>query len=155
MNIDYIHEPTDLQCGQAVLAMLLGTTAEYICEYLGNSRETDLREMKRVLTDHGINFSPERKQAQTVFDLPRCALLSLETPRCWHWSLYADGVFYDPEHGILGDFPPSARRFYWKIFPETLFPMGLATAGGSFMSVVFCTGLFLLLQRQKRQEKGI
>lgn len=94
MNIDYIHEPTDLQCGQAVLAMLLGTTAEYICEYLGNSRETDLREMKRVLTDHGINFSPERKQAQTVFDLPRCALLSLETPRCWHWSLYADGVFY-------------------------------------------------------------
>ena len=55
MNIDYIHEPTDLQCGQAVLAMLLGTTAEYICEYLGNSRETDLREMKRVLTDHGIN----------------------------------------------------------------------------------------------------
>ena len=93
MNIDYIHEPTDLQCGQAVLAMLLGTTAEYICEYLGNSRETDLREMKRVLTDHGINFSPERKQAQTVFDLPRCALLSLETPRCWHWSLYADGVF--------------------------------------------------------------
>ena len=42
-----------------------------------------------------------------------------------------------------------------KIFPETLFPMGLATAGGSFMSVVFCTGLFLLLQRQKRQEKGI
>ena len=46
MNIDYIHEPTDLQCGQAVLAMLLGTTAEYICEYLGNSRETDLREMK-------------------------------------------------------------------------------------------------------------
>ena len=109
MNIDYIHEPTDLQCGQAVLAMLLGTTAEYICEYLGNSRETDLREMKRVLTDHGINFSPERKQAQTVFDLPRCALLSLETPRCWHWSLYADGVFYDPEHGILGDFPPRTR----------------------------------------------
>ena len=47
------------------------------------------------------------------------------------------------------------QRFGLKIFPETLFPMGLATAGGSFMSVVFCTGLFLLLQRQKRQEKGI
>ena len=106
MNIDYIHEPTDLQCGQAVLAMLLGTTAEYICEYLGNDRETDLREMKRVLTDHGIKFSPERKQAQTVSDLPRCALLSLETPRCWHWSLYADGVFYDPEHGDNVIAPP-------------------------------------------------
>ena len=43
MNIDYIHEPTDLQCGQAVLAMLLGTTAEYICEYLGNSTELIFR----------------------------------------------------------------------------------------------------------------
>ena len=60
MKIDYIHEPTDLQCGQAVLAMLLGTTAEYICQYLDNDRETDLREMKRVLTEHGIGFSPQR-----------------------------------------------------------------------------------------------
>ena len=117
MNIQYIHEPTDLQCGQAVLAMLLGTAPEYICSYLGNDRETDLREMKRVLTDHGIKFDHERKQAQTVSDLPVCALLSLETPRCWHWSLYADGIFYDPEHGVLREFPQSAREFYWEIFP--------------------------------------
>ena len=118
MNINYIHEPTDLQCGQAVLAMLLGTSAGYVCAYLGNDRETDLREMKRVLTEHGIKFSGERKQAQTASDLPRCALLSLETPRCWHWSLYADGIFYDPEHGVLTDFPQSGRKFYWEIFGE-------------------------------------
>lgn len=120
MNIDYIHEPTNLQCGQAVLAMLLGTTAEYICQYLDNDRETDLREMKRVLTEHGIGVFPQRRQANTAADLPRCALLSLETPRCWHWSLYADGTFYDPEHGILSDFPQSDRKFYWEIFPETV-----------------------------------
>lgn len=70
MKIDYIHEPTDLQCGQAVLAMLLGTTAEYICKYLDNDRETDLREMKRVLTEHGIGFFPQRRQAHTAADLP-------------------------------------------------------------------------------------
>ena len=97
-----------------------GTTPEYICSYLGNYRETALREMKRVLTDHGIKFDHERKQAQTVSDLPVCALLSLETPRCWHWSLYADGIFYDTEHGVLREFPQSARKFYWEIFPETL-----------------------------------
>ena len=62
MNINYIHEPTDLQCGQAVLAMLLGTSAEYICEYLGNDRETDLKEMKRVLTEHGINSPPSESR---------------------------------------------------------------------------------------------
>ena len=40
-----------------------------------------------------------------------------------------------------------------KIFPETLFPMGLATAGGSLVSVVICAGLFLL-QRQNPQKKA-
>ncbi len=120
MKIGYIHEPTELQCGQAVLAMLVGTTAEKICEYLGNERETDLGEMKRILAEHGIYLMPERRQAFTKADLPQCALLSLETPRCWHWSLYAEGVFYDPEHGVLDDFPQSARKFFWEILPASL-----------------------------------
>ena len=48
-QIKYIHEPTDLQCGQAVLAMLTGNTPEKICEILENTRETDLKEMKKIL----------------------------------------------------------------------------------------------------------
>lgn len=120
MKINYIHEPTDLQCGQAVLAMLLGKDVKAICECLGNERETTLREMIKVLTEHGVAMSRERRQAYTKEELPKCALLSLETPRCWHWSLYFDGVFYDPEHGILCDFPQSARRYYWEIGVATL-----------------------------------
>ena len=118
MKINYVHEPTDLQCGQAVLAMLLGTSPEQICELLHNERETNLREMQSVLTDNGIKFSRERKQAFSKADLPKIALLSLETPRCWHWSLYADGVFYDPEHGVLDDFPQSARKYFWEIYTK-------------------------------------
>ena len=62
MNIEYIHKTTDLQCGQAVLTMLLGTTPEYICSYLGNDRETDLREMKRVLflSSKIVTISPKK-----------------------------------------------------------------------------------------------
>ncbi len=115
MKITYTHESTDLQCGQAVLAMLTGMTAERVCSELGNQRETTLNEMKRFLAAHGMALSPERKQAFARGDLPGYALLSLETPRCWHWSLYADGVFYDPEHGILDDFPQSERKFYWEV----------------------------------------
>lgn len=118
MTVEYIHEPTDLQCGQAVLAMLLGTTPEKICTFLQNDRETTLREMQLVLETNGVRFSRERRQAFTKEDLPKIALLSLETPRCWHWSLFANGVFYDPEHGILDDFPISKRRFFWEIFIE-------------------------------------
>lgn len=118
MKIDYIHEPTDLQCGQAVLAMVLGKTPEYICSLLGNDRETDLKEMKQTFRAHGVWISDERKQAESKEDLPPLALLSLETPRCWHWSLYCEGTFYDPEHGVMEDFPQSARKYFWELRPQ-------------------------------------
>lgn len=52
--IEYIHEPTDLQCGQAVLAMVLGKTVEEIVIFLQNDRETTLAEMKRTFKEHGV-----------------------------------------------------------------------------------------------------
>ena len=115
MDITYIHEPTDLQCGQAVLAMVLGIPVSNVAEELDNFRETTLKEMKAYLRSHGAWVSDERVQVQDRSELPPLCMLSLETPRCWHWSLYCEGVFYDPEHGVMEDFPESARRYYWEI----------------------------------------
>lgn len=111
----YIKEPTSLQCGQAVLAMLTDLKVEEIIDQCGTERETTLAQMKEVLTENGISFCDERKVANSKNDLPKIALLSLETPRCWHWSLYFDGIFYDPEHGVLNDFPIANRKYYWEI----------------------------------------
>ena len=110
-----VHEPTDLQCGQAVLAMLTEIPVGEVARLLDNDRETDLREMKEFLRGHGFEVSDTRVQVQKKEQLPEVCILSLETPRCWHWSLYCDGVFYDPEHGVMDDFPTSARRFYWEV----------------------------------------
>lgn len=115
MKIRYIHEATDLQCGQAVLAMVLNKTVDEIIEYLGNERETTLKEMKITLREFGVNISDERYLVIDRNELPEMCLLSLETPRCWHWSLFCNGKFYDPEHGIIDDFPESNRRYYWKL----------------------------------------
>lgn len=115
MKIRYIHEPTDLQCGQAVLAMVLNKTVDEIIKYLGNERETTLKEMKITLREFGVNISDERYLVIDRNELPEMCLLSLETPRCWHWSLFCNGKFYDPEHGIIDDFPESNRRYYWKL----------------------------------------
>lgn len=119
MKINYIHEPDDLQCGQAVLAMLLGVSARSVCLELQNERETTFREMRQTLEKHGFKLSAERKQAVAKADLPRVALLSLETPRCWHWSLYSEGIFYDPEHGVMEDFPECKRKYFWEIYIRT------------------------------------
>ena len=111
----YIKEPTDLQCGQAVLAMLCDKSVQEIVDFLKVDRETTLKDMFKALENFEIKFSRERKEAKTKDDLPKIALLSLETPRCWHWSLYFKGIFLDPEHGIMSDFPLSNRKFYWEI----------------------------------------
>ena len=117
-KIDYIYEPTDLQCGQAVLAMITGLKVEDVVQKLGNDRETTLKEMKGFLRSQGAWISDIRVQVVSREELPPICLLSLETPRCWHWSLYCGGLFYDPEHGILDDFPESNRRYFWEIEPE-------------------------------------
>lgn len=114
-SIEYVHEPTDLQCGQAVLAMLTGLPVERVSAELNNERETNLKEMKAFLFKYGLCVSDVRKQAENKDDLPAVCLLSLETPRCWHWSLYFHGTFYDPEHGVLDDFPICSRKYFWEV----------------------------------------
>lgn len=114
-SIKHIYEPTPLQCGQAVLAMLTNKDVAQIVELLKNERETTLKEMFKTLDFFGVGYKKERVEVTKKSDLPSLCILSLETPKCWHWSLYCDGVFYDPEYGVLDDFPPSARRYYWEI----------------------------------------
>lgn len=112
---NYIKEPTDLQCGQAVIAMLTDKTALDIVNLLKNEKETTLKEMFYALEYYNISYDKQRKEVTKKEQLPKVAILSLETPRCWHWSLYFDGVFYDPEHGVMKDFPESERKYYWEI----------------------------------------
>ncbi len=114
-NPEYIKEPTPLQCGQAVLAMLCEKNVSEIVDLLNNERETTLKEMFFCLDYHKISYNKQRKEVNNKTELPKIAILSLETPRCWHWSLYFDGVFYDPEHGIMNDFPDCYRKYYWEI----------------------------------------
>lgn len=114
-NPKHIFEPTPLQCGQAVLAMLTDKTVKEIISIVKTDRETTLKQMLDALEFYKIGFERERKAVNKKQELPPVCILSLETPHCWHWSLYFKGIFYDPEYGILEDFPPSSRRYYWKI----------------------------------------
>lgn len=114
-NITHFYEPTSLSCGQTVLAMLLGLTPTEICEQLNKFNELTLKEMFAVCKQNGIKVSSNKQTATKKEQLPKIALLSLKTPFCWHWSLYFNGQFLDPEYGVLNDFPPSSKCFFWKI----------------------------------------
>lgn len=114
-EINYVKEPTSLQCGQAVLAMLSGESVEKITEICGTDRETTLKSMFSSLDCLSIKYKKTRGEVKTKEELPKRCILSLETPRCWHWSLYFDGVFYDPEHGIMTGFPECKRKYFFEI----------------------------------------
>lgn len=115
-DVKHIFEINPLACGQAVLCMLSGLDFPDIFKLVGTERETTLKDMKYALGVLGIGISPERRQANRKEDLPDIALLSLETPKCWHWSLYFKGKFYDPEYGVLNDFPISNRKYFWELY---------------------------------------
>lgn len=114
-NLKHIYEPTPLQCGQAVLAMLSGKSVDEIIKIVATERETTLKQMFFCLEQMEIGYKKQRIEVFKKEDLPDICILSLETPHCWHWSLYFKGEFLDPEYGILTDFPPSKRRYYWEI----------------------------------------
>lgn len=114
-NIVHIFEPNPLACGQAVLSMLTGVSVENVIGEVGTERETTLAQMREFLQSKGIQMDKCRRSVCDKEELSQIAVLSLETPKCWHWSLYANGIFYDPEYGILEDFPPSNRRYYWEL----------------------------------------
>ncbi|MBQ8740474.1 MAG: hypothetical protein IJY79_02865 [Clostridia bacterium] len=114
-SVKHIYEPNPLACGQAVLAMLSGVDVYEIFKLVNTEKETTLKDMKDALKALSIGFKENRVEVKNKSDLPRVAILSLETPKCWHWSLYFDGVFYDPEYGVCDDFPPSNRRYFWEI----------------------------------------
>lgn len=114
-EIKHIFEPNPLACGQAVIAMAACADVNEVIELVGTDRETTLADMKAAFLHYGFEVSPNRLLAHSVSDLPQTALLSLETPECWHWSFYANGRVYDPKFGVLDGFPLSNRKYYWEI----------------------------------------
>lgn len=114
-KVKHIYEPNPLACGQAVLSMLSGLDVDEIFSLVKTEKETTLKDMKTALNALGISFNDSKVEVKNASELPRVAMLSLETPKCWHWSLYFEGKFYDPEYGVLDDFPPSNRRYFWEI----------------------------------------
>ena len=78
-KVEHIYEPNPLACGQAVLAMLSGQSVEEIFKLVKTEKETTLKDMKEALKALKINFKEDRIEVKIKKDLPKIAILSLET----------------------------------------------------------------------------
>ena len=64
-DVKYIKEPTPLQCGQAVLAMLSGKSVDEVIKFTATDRETNLKQMFLFLENVNIKYSAERVAVNT------------------------------------------------------------------------------------------
>jgi RimJ/RimL family protein N-acetyltransferase len=114
-GINYIKEPTGYLCGQSVIAMLANVSVDEVIDVIGHDKGTSVAEIANALTWYGIKHGKRQKCTDDAI-LPDICILSLKLPGYGHWSLYYKGKIYDPEFGVLENFPPNSKlNHYWEI----------------------------------------
>jgi len=116
-DIKYIKEPTGYLCGQSVVAMLADVSVDEVIDVMGTDKGTSVQEVNDALAYYGIKHAKTRKKYIDGTVLPDLCILSLKLPGYGHWSLYYNGIFYDPEFGVLKECPKNAKLcYYWELY---------------------------------------
>lgn len=79
-------------------------------------------DIDQALNYYHIPHANLRKRFSSDTVLPDICILSMEILSDFHWSLYYKGKFYDPQFGILDNYPDDCIiHFYWEIFENKSF----------------------------------
>jgi RimJ/RimL family protein N-acetyltransferase len=116
-GISYIKEPTGYLCGQSCVAMLANVSVDEVIKIMGTDKGTGHTHIRKALNYYGIRYAPINYSPDPNASLPELCMIVFELPEYRHWSLYYKGVFYDPEFGIIYEYPPNALLInVWEIF---------------------------------------
>ena len=121
-DISYIKEPTGYLCGQSCIAMLAGVTVDEIIDVIKTNKGTSKQDLKKALNYYGIQYAPTSTRFDENIALPDLCVLRMMVNKSngeeyGHWGLYYNGIYYDPEFGVLNECPPEAKIFQvWEIY---------------------------------------
>lgn len=116
-SINYLNQPTEYLCGQAVIAMLANVKIVDVIIVMNNNMGVSISQMRETLKYYGIKTKTVSRQKYTEKTvLPNCCILSVKLPEYGHWSLYYMGKYYDPEFGLIDELPERAKLIsFWEI----------------------------------------
>lgn len=118
-SITYQKQPTICQCGQACVAMLAGVSPAEVVEIIFEEYGTCDSALELALNYFHIPHANLRKRFLPDTVLPDICILSMEIPGDLHWSLYYKGKYYDPQFGILDNYPDDCIiHYYWEIYKD-------------------------------------
>lgn len=117
-HIDLIRQQNDGLCGQAVVAMLAGTTIEEVIEVMQCKEwQGTMGRVISAVNYYGIAHSDiiYYTQGASGVELPKCCILMERMGRFSHYLLHFDGKFYDPTLGMVENYDVTKLVGYLEI----------------------------------------
>lgn len=119
--VRYLFQPLgSKQCGQTCVAMLLGIPLNDVINEIGKEGVTTTKDLVTILHTHGFETSGRRERIGKSTKLPDTCILSMkiEGQSNWHWVLYVNGKYLDPDEGPLSRYPQNNNAFRFTSYIE-------------------------------------
>jgi hypothetical protein len=107
-TIKYIPQPNFYACDQACLAMAAGISIEEAMAVMGDKKGVGSAAMYKALKKYKIGYTSWRR-VTSIDDLPPLCILGVKFPDYGHSVLFYNGVFYDPEFGVMTTYTPNGE----------------------------------------------
>jgi hypothetical protein len=107
-TIQYIPQSNFYACDQACLAMVAGIGIEEAMSVMGDKKGVGSAAMYKAFKKYNIGYTSWRKVA-SIDDLPPLCILGVKFPEYGHSVLFYNGVFYDPEFGVMTTYTPNGQ----------------------------------------------
>lgn len=109
-----VRQPEDsCLCGQACVATIAGVSLEESIRAFGGKRgKTRTKEVAKALHDLGVTSGDSLTRISKNEGKPNCCIVKLhfKNTENTHWTVYYNGLFYDPALGILKDYSEGTRQ---------------------------------------------
>lgn len=120
-NITYVPQPNFYTCDHACLAMITNIPIEEAISVMEKNKSSGSSAFYKALKKYKIDYLSWRS-IDNVQGLPPLCVLLVEFPTYNHSVLYYDGIYYDPEFGVLDTYTPAGRiTHYMEIFIEEIY----------------------------------
>lgn len=114
-----LRQPTNQTCGQTCVAMLADVPVEEVCAAIGKRGSTKTRDVISALRAFGLRCH-HRLVPLSSAPLAVRAVAKVSPPRGsgWHWVVWADGRYFDPQVGLAyeaDEFTNLATSLGWRV----------------------------------------
>ena len=113
-SMDVIIQPEDGLCGQTCVAMLAGVTIADVVRVMDcREWQATMGRMISALNYYGIDHSDVITYTEGLeCVLPKCCILMERMGRFCHYLVAYDGLFYDPNLGVMDEFDMTKMMGY-------------------------------------------